>query len=290
VRRLREDRGEVSLTALLVGMVVMGIVSGAILLSFETWLRTDVTAVARAESQGSARRSLATMARELRNLASPTPEKPESVDLATPFDLVFQTVDPVGPNAAQNATNVRRVRYCLDSAAPAKLWSQTQRWTTAVTPAVPSVSGCPASGWQSSRVVAQNVTNRMGANVPVFTANAASLDQISALHVDLLVDDRTSDDVAPVRLASGVFLRNQNRRPVAAFTATRTAAGIVLNGSASADPEGETLTYSWYSGATKIGSGVTFTYAVAPGTPRTISLKVTDPAGLVGDAPAQVIS
>ena len=88
---------------------------------------------------------------------------------------------------------------------------------------------------------------------------------------------------------AGVFLRNQNRRPVAAFSASATAQGIVLNGSASSDPEGEPLTYVWYDGTTKIGEGITFTYPVAAGSSHTIQLKVYDPAVLEGVAAPQVV-
>ena len=37
------------------------------------------------------------------------------VDRAGARDLIFQTVDPVGPNAGDNASNVKRIRYCLDT-------------------------------------------------------------------------------------------------------------------------------------------------------------------------------
>ena len=51
-------------------------------------------------------------------------------------------------------------------------------------------------------------------------------------------------------LGSGVFLRNQNRAPVASCTAQRAGTGkqIALNGSASEDPEGFNLKeYKWYA-------------------------------------------
>lgn len=287
--RLTGDRGEISLASLLVGTVVMLVISASILVSFETWLRVDVATVAKAETQDRARRSLGQLSRELRNLASPRPEQPESVDLVSAYDIVFQTVDPVGPNAGANATNVRRVRYCLDGTIPGKLWLQTQRWTTAAVPAMPSTAACPGTGWTSSTIAAERVLNRKPPVRPLFLANSATNSQVSALHVDLVVDDKEADAVPGVTLSTGVFLRNQNRRPTAAFTATRTASGIVLNGSGSSDPEGETLTYEWFDGPTKVGEGVTFTYGVSPGTARTMGLTVKDPAGLPGTAPTQVV-
>ena len=66
---------------------------------------------------------------------------------------------------------------------------------------------------------------------------------IKAIKFELLVDADVRDDRRQARVASGVFLRNQNRRPVADFSATYTGQGrqVVLNGSASEDPEGHAL-------------------------------------------------
>src|SRR5205823_887029 len=74
----------------------------------------------RVDAEDRARQAEEAIARDLRNLASPTPSQPQAVDRAGGRDLVFKTVDPVGPNAGQNTANVERVRYCLDSAG--RLW------------------------------------------------------------------------------------------------------------------------------------------------------------------------
>lgn len=289
----RCERGEVALTSVLAGMSIMLVVGFAILTSFEAWTKAEASQIARNEAQDRARSAVDRLARELRNLASPTPDQPQAVDRVGPFDLVFQTVDPVGPNSGANVSNVRRVRYCLDTTDPsaARLWTQEQRWTTLAVPAMPSSTACPAAGWNGGqRIVADRVTNaRDGLARPVFVANSATLTDISALHAELFVDMNPAAGPVETRLASGVFLRNQNRRPVAAFSATRTANGIVLNGSASADPEGQTLVYRWFDGTTQIGTGVTFTYEVASGTARTIGLTVEDPAGLTASASPQVV-
>ena len=70
----------------------------------------------RSDNQDRTRQGIDRIVRELRNLASPTQEKPEAVDLAGAYDLVFQTIDALGPNSGLNAANVMRVRYCLSSA------------------------------------------------------------------------------------------------------------------------------------------------------------------------------
>ena len=56
---------------------------------------------------------------------------------------------------------------------------------------------------------------------------------------------------SPIRIASGVDLRNQNQTPTASFQVTGSGNhGFILNGSASQDPEGRSLSYFWYRGRT----------------------------------------
>ena len=93
---------------------------------------------------------------------------------------------------------------------------------------------------------------------------------------------------AELELSTSVFLRNQNREPTAAMTGTilnPTSRLIQLNGSASQDPESQSLSYAWYmdGGATAIGSGIVLQFTVPAGV-HTFQLKVLDPAGLEGDS------
>ena len=284
---MRGERGEVGLVQLLVAMVIFGGVLGATLVTFQGFERLNRDSNERNAAQDTARTAVDALARKLRNLASPTPQQPQAVDRASSYDIVFQTVNANGPNTGLNAANVERVRYCLDISSPnnEKLWTQEQTWTTLNPPAAPSDVSCPGTGWDNQRVVASYITNRIsGQDRPVFTFNQyTTLSDIDSIHVDLYVDDTPTHGPLATRLSSGVFLRNQNRRPTASFTATPSAKGIVLNGSVSADPEGEPLNYVWYDGTTKIGTGITLTYAATAGTSHNLTLKVFDPAGLEGD-------
>lgn len=282
--RFASERGEVSLTALLTAMVLMVTVLGATLGMLDGVTRVAADGTRRTDAQDAARSAVDRISAALRNLASPTPEQPQAVDAGGAASLVFKTVDPDGPSSGTNATNTKRVRYCLDGAR--QLQEQTQTWTTAAVPAMPPATACPASGWTRTQVLAQHVVN---GDVPVFSFDSTTLTDISAIHVELLVDTDPERMPEATRLASGVFLRNQNRRPVAAFTATRTSERIVLNGSASSDPEGEPLGYAWFDGSTAIGSGITLSYPVAAGSSHTLKLRVTDPAGLRADSATQVI-
>jgi hypothetical protein len=291
---LRGERGEISLVQLLVATSLMLGVLTATLTVFQAGARNNAEANARNDSQDTARTGLDRMARELRNLASPTPEQPQAVDKATAFDMVFQTVDAVGPNAGLNAANVERVRYCLAGTANAAvLYRQDQRWTTQAAPAVPTTTACPSTDtqWTQTRRVAQSITNqRDSLNRALFTFDSAVATDVTSVHVQLYVDIDPVRPPVETNLSTGVFLRNQNRHPSSSFTADTSVPGkIVLNGSASSDPEGEPLTYVWYDGASKVGDGIRFDYAVTRNTSHAMQLKVYDPAGLEGVAAAQTV-
>jgi len=292
----RSERGMVSLMELVMAMAIFAVVLGATLSIFETFVKTSRAANDRNDAQETARRSLDRLARDLRNLASPTPSLPDAFDRAQPTDVIFKTVDTIGPNAGQNVVNVERVRYCLDTSTPtnAKLWAQVQQWTSETAPAMPLAStdtACPGTAWMTSaanetrsqRVLADHLTNYYaGQTRPLFTYNSATLTDITTIHASLNVDIDPTRGPKETTLSTGVFLRNQNRRPVASFTWSANGGTIVLNGSASSDPEGEPLDYEWYDGANPdpVGTGVTFTYTVTPGSTHTIKLRVLDPAKL----------
>ena len=93
------------------------------------------------------------------------------------------------------------------------------------------------------------------------------------------------------RLSTTVFLRNQNRAPTAGMTATPTGSRhVLLNASASSDPDNDGLTYTWYDGATSIGTGVILDYASPTTGNHTFSVKVTDPAGLNTTSATQTVN
>ena len=280
------ERGEISLTGLLVAMTIFIAVLGATLMTFETFDSQAQGISRRTDAQDAARRAADRMARDLRNLAGPTQYVPEAVDLAGPSDLVFKVVDDVKPAGSLNTSNVKRVRYCLDAPARA-IWQQEQRWTSANRPGMPETSGCPAAAWGAATQVAADVTN---STRPIFTYDTTVTTSISSVGVDLFVDDQPGAGPPETRISTGVFLRNQNRLPVARFTATNTAQGVQLNGSASSDPEGQPLKYEWFNGTTKIGEGVTFLYATPSGGSTAISLRVSDSAGLAATSSTPEVS
>ncbi|HVE67269.1 MAG TPA: PKD domain-containing protein [Solirubrobacteraceae bacterium] len=282
-----------SLIELLIVMTLSLIMLSAVLVTFDSFItRADRNAQLN-DAQASTRVAVEQLARDLRNLASPSPEKPQAIDSAAPYDLIFQTVNPAGSTTA-NKTNVQRVRYCLDAPASddATLWAQTQTWNTLAPAPMPGIAGCPSTspGWTSARVLAKGVTNREGGR-PLFLYNAATKTDITAIATQLWsrTDKQTEPRVGLLR--TQVYLRNQNQAPVASFTATTNVGTgrVILNASASRDAEEDELRYDWYlnqtpdcragTPPTPTGSGVVYNMNTGTGT-KTITLIVYDSAGL----------
>ena len=277
----RHERGEVSLVSVLVACTLLIVVLGASLSIFEGFIAKAGDATLRVDAEDAARTATDRIARNLRNVASPTTENPTAVDRLTGNDLIFKTVNAAGPSTATNATATQRVRYCLG--AGGTLHQQTQALTNANDGNVPASTSCPGTGWTSNAVAATGIVN---AGVPVFTYDTTDPVSVSTVHVALLVATDRVRLPGPTRLSTGVFLRNQNRRPTAGFTVTRDGAAFVFNGSASADLDSDPLQYSWTVDGVSVGSGITYTHTPNPawtsGSAHQVALTVKDPAGLTG--------
>ena len=325
--RRDDDRG-FTLIELLLVMSLALVILGATLTSFTNYYRGQKTNQQLNETAQVARNSMDLAARQLRNLANQDPsQQTTTIARALPFDLVFQTSDP----------SRKWVRYCLDttnaggagsSASRGQLWEMETATATAPTAgmmascpgSVATTTPAPAGTWVSKRMVADRATNRSGGvDRPVFTyscgpaapstcpAGSADYTRITNIGSQIWVDVNPGKSPAEMRVVSSIFLRNQNEAPIAEFGAT--AGGtrtVILNGSASSDPEGRTLAYDWFlgngtitltpeeacaqeikqkaNGTTLIylGQGTTYRYAVPTGiaSPMNIQLVVRDPGCL----------
>lgn len=292
--RLRAEAG-FGLIDMLVSMTLMLIVLGAstsVFASFQTRSRANQM---QNDAGDRARTGIDRLTRELRNDASPSRSVPQAIDRAGPFDLVAKSVGVRKAAGSTNATNSERVRYCLSTTDPSNgvLWMQTQTWTGTVPPTGLPAATCPDPAWGTvtDRAVADRIVNRAGGqNRAVFLYDQPALTDITQVRVQLFVDVETNKDPAETRLLGGVFLRNQNRAPAASFTATITGRNhVYLNGSASTDPDGDELTYTWYDGTTAVGTGEVIDYD-APSGSRQLSLRVADTAGLENDAAVQTVA
>ncbi|HEX6654405.1 MAG TPA: prepilin-type N-terminal cleavage/methylation domain-containing protein [Thermoleophilaceae bacterium] len=271
----REDG--MSLVEVLLVMTLMLIVLGATLTTFNQFERKARDNQNLNEAQDSARRGLDLLARDLRNLASPTPLLPYAIDRFEPQDVIFQSEGKVKPPGSFNAQNTTRVRYCLNTTTKL-LYRQIQTWLTAAPPAVPASACGSSGGWDTTMVVATDVTN---AARPVFTYNATDFDKITEVSSQVFVDTTPTRLPAEVDLQSTVFLRNQNRAPTAVFSATSMpGGGIFLNASESEDPEEKSLTFEWWDASLtpvkKVGEGIVFTYSPPEAGMRQMYLVVKD--------------
>jgi prepilin-type N-terminal cleavage/methylation domain-containing protein len=289
--RLHGEDGFTLVEVLLVS-VLMLVVLGATLTTFNQFERNVKTNDMQNQAQEQARRGMDLMARDLRNLASPTPDEPDAVETHEADDVIFQSEGKDKPADSLNAQNTTRVRYCVN-AGEGTLYRQIQTWKTELAPPAPVTECGDSAGWAKTMPVAAHVVNDAR---PVFTYNALVANEITEVSSLLFVDANPGIRPKEVALQSTVYLRNQNRAPSALFSWAATESpgdidNIFLNASASTDPEERPMTYHWYDASLpldgslpdpresqKIGEGIVFTYAPPAAGTRDIYLIVRDAA------------
>jgi type II secretory pathway pseudopilin PulG len=286
--RLAREEAGFTLTELLLVSVLMIVVLGASLTSLNSFQTNAARNERQNDAQQEARRAIDQLARELRNLASPVDYDPAAVKRKEPQDLIVQSVGAFRPAGSLNMRNTQYVRYCL--ASEGLVYRQSLGWSAAVAPPVPAGGECPASGWGTTQVAASDVVNGTRA---LFTYNGTSLETVTEITASLFVDIDPESRPKETTIGTTVFLRNQNRVPVARFSAAPTAGGaILLNGAESEDPEERALTYDWYDPAAvppRVGGGIVFTYTPETPGPHDVYLVVTDPGELTNQAPTQTV-
>jgi prepilin-type N-terminal cleavage/methylation domain-containing protein len=302
--RLRDERG-FSLLELLVSTTIMLVVLLGTLTAVEGFTGVHRRDEHRTAAQDGLRRGMDDLERRLRNLAAPSTTT-RSIARATATDLVFETADPQG----------RWMRYCVDPTDPGVETGQADLWlqgSSTATVAPPSTACPDLTGWTTTTSVGQAVVNmRDGLRRPVFTynwpqdgaGNAITTDTaaVTRITTKLWVDTNPGADPPEQRLASGVFLRNQNRAPIAAFVATPNGRGAILDAAASVDPDGRRLDYHWWATTPAtvpadcrppspappgyLGTGIapSVVFPVGAASPLTVTLCVVDPGGLVATA------
>lgn len=300
IAALRNESG-FSLIESLAGAALMIVVLGAALTPFELLHRTERTIANQNDSQDNARNAVTLITRNLRN----TSGQNQLVNLAGPYDMVIETVDPMPkPAGTQNARNLMKVRYCLDttgtgsSLTQGRIWEQRLKWTTGTPPSNLPTTNCPDTGWGDARIIAEHVTNKatttkrpQAQGLFEYYPSATSLDTITSIRINLYSDRSWTEDPGETQLKSGILLRNQNGSPTASFTATpgtASSAKITLNAETSTDPEGLPLTYRWCDvttvttcdDSTRVGTGVLYTYTAPASGPRKIVLQAFDVGGL----------
>jgi type II secretory pathway pseudopilin PulG len=266
-----------TLIEVLIVCVLMIVVLGATLTTFNSFQQSVSINEKQNTAQDTARNAMDLMARDLRNLASPSNEQPLALDLVQAQQIIFQSEGRDMPAGSLNVVNTNRVRYCLNTAT-GLFYRQIQTWTTAAFPAVPDSTSCPGNAWPTTKLVGENVVN---AARPIFYYNAADPRDVTEVTATLYVDVNTARDPTESTLQSSVYLRNQNRKPDAVFSLALANSGttIIMNASESTDPEEKPLTFTWYiDGTAVVGEGandVVHTASVTAGT-HTVKVKVSD--------------
>jgi len=310
-------RGQAGFTLIEVNlaMVLMLLVFGATLSVFATMERASARGQNLNESQQQARTATETLAKRMRNLASPSdttnPLDQQPLERAEPQDLIFRTIRGDGAPTTGNPQNLERYRYCLGG--DGTLYEMRDTWAGTL-PALPNTATCDGDtpGWDGVRAVVGNVVNGdravfayQGSPQPGVYSELNSVDPEDfptaiALRTTLWLDPDPEHAPAATTLSTRVFLRNQNRPPLARFTVVAAGRRITLNGSLSDDPEGNQLLFQW------LDNGVPLTDAtgqtIAPSTSavyrfdaaagsHALTLKVIDVGNLSHTAsPAQTVT
>ncbi len=282
-----------TLVELLVGLTITVLVFGLVLTSLDVFQRNNRIDQLRNEAQDNARSAIELITRELRNVSAPSKGAAGALEQAFSYELVFQTVSSSQIFGGENKTNQMRVRYCLDASTSTSetLWRQTQTWTSAGAPAVPSTSTCPSSSWSTQSALARNITNKIsGQDRGLFiygpSANPTELSEIRSVETDLFINVSPSQaHPGESELKDGVFLRNSLSPPEARFTITQLGIHqVLLNGSASSDPNGQALSYQWSLDGSPMSGATSQQYESRVGQvtegSHVFALKVTDTAGL----------
>ena len=269
-----------TMVEVLIVCVLMLVVLGATLTTFNSFQQNVSVNERQNTAQDGARNAMDLMARDLRNLASPSQEQPLALDLKDDQQIVFQSEGRIKPAASLNVANTNRVRYCLS--ATGDLYRQIQTWETAAFPAIPTSTSCPGTAWPDTKLVAQNVVNNAR---PIFFYNAALAPDVTEVTTTLYVDVNAGRPPTESTLQSSVYLRNQNRKPTAVFSLATANGGtaIIMNASESTDPEEKPLTFTWYiDGNPVVGEGANDVVHTAQVTAGTHTVKVT-----VSDGPLE---
>ncbi|HVH14607.1 MAG TPA: PKD domain-containing protein [Candidatus Angelobacter sp.] len=107
-----------------------------------------------------------------------------------------------------------------------------------------------------------------------------------------LIVNATDSPTPPNTGSASTAVTLQDRPPVASFTSTPSSAptgtAITFDGTASYDPDGAVVSYSWAFGDGATGTGPVVTHSYTPAKTYTVTLTVTDNGGATGSTTSQV--
>jgi type II secretory pathway pseudopilin PulG len=290
--RLREESG-FSLTELLVGIILAMILFGTATTTFVSFLKVSSKTEDQQRAQDAARSTIELLSGRLRNAMTIGASSAAIHSSSDGWNLVFVTAMPYATTPANNPRGLTYVRYCLESTPNQKnnrLFFQTAPYTTG-SAAPPSTLSCPDVAWPTKQVISDHFYNRKAASSPpIFTYkyDSASPPNITHVTINPIVDWAPDRGPLPTELRSTVNLRNLNRVPTASLSCQGLASlHAVCDGSASTDPDGEQLTYSWKMNGSALATESTSRLDKFPLVSKqtyTFALTVTDAAGVTSTA------
>jgi Tfp pilus assembly protein PilE len=290
--RLREESG-ISLTEVMAAMVVAVILFGAAITTWVEFLDVSGRSESQTKAQDTARTTIERIGGHLRNAMTTGTSSAAVNASSSSFDLFFLTPLPGTTSTTTNPRGLSHVRYCLTNAGSKNdsIYFQTHPYDSVSQPNPPDTARCPSNAWDTKAPFVDHVVNRTAAGTPaLFTMKTDGATPPSVTHVEIhpVVDWNADKSPDATELRSTVNLRNLNRAPTASLSCQGLANGHALcDGSASSDPDGEALTYSWAMNGTTLVNESSFRLDKYPLTSKTtysFRLTVTDAAGVTATA------
>ncbi|MEA2309051.1 MAG: hypothetical protein QOG41_1424 [Thermoleophilaceae bacterium] len=284
--RLRAQHG-MALTELLAAIVVAGIVLGAAVTGFVSYLGQSAKADNTANAQDAARLALDQMAIQLRSAMSDSTVNNQPIESFGDYSLVWLAPSPTA-NLSSNPQGLLHIRYCLDmsTATNEKLWLQTAPFNGNTNRNWPNTAACPSNAWPTKVQVAANLVNQLQ-NKPLFVTPTDASGNATDVNVTALVDADPNTAPPATELRTSVTLRNLNHTPTAGLTCQAGQNGHALcDASISTDSDGQTLTYGWSMDGTLLTetSYRLDKSSLVSGSNHTFAVTVTDPGGLSATA------
>jgi type II secretory pathway pseudopilin PulG len=289
MRLVREESG-VTLTELLVSIILAGIVFGAAVTTFVTFLNVSTKAEDQQKAQDTARSTVSTIAGHVRNAMTTSATGAAVNSSSSSFDLILLVPLPnQTTNATTNPRGLAHVRYCLENRGNKNdtVWFQTSPYNSSTLPNPPSIASCPSNAWSTKQRAFDHLVNRVTTGTPPlfkYNTDTATPPNITSVEIHPIVDWAPLRDHKETDLRTTVSLRNLNRAPSADMTCQGLANGhAVCDASSSSDPDGQQLSYAWKMGTTELTNEASYRLDKFPLTSKatySFTLTVTDTAGV----------
>ncbi len=288
--------------------MMIAILIASFVLGAATTLLTGVaslngTTSRQVQAQDDARRTVDQIATQLRNATGPPGAapiySPASGSATGTTDLVFY-VPAANANTTNNPRGLQWVRYCLDysDTTNEKLWMQTSSYDSTQS-GPPSTASCPSSAWATQQLVVSSIVSMEATSSTTGCSALSTPAYYRCPFLPGVVANGTHDmrtkliikgDSARsnTTVTSSVDFRNVKSPPSTTMTCRTQNKHIICDASASADPDGQAITFQWKrtgDSTWEAGqSGYIWDSGLLTSGTYTVTCRVTDSDGLYTDA------